>query len=69
MTGVARRRLPFEQLVKLLPGVLRKNSIRASRGDFLEPILMMESAENDGASNCISRRNTMPMSALLRVRT
>jgi hypothetical protein len=43
--------------------------IRASRSDFLEPILMMESAENGGASNRISPRNTMPMSAFLRERT
>jgi len=49
--------------------VFRKNSIRASRSDFLKPIFMMKSAEDGGASNGISGRNTMPMSALLRKRT
>jgi hypothetical protein len=48
--------------------VLRKNFIQASRSDFLEPF-MMESAENGDASNRMSRRNTMSMSALLRGRT
>jgi hypothetical protein len=49
--------------------VLRKNSIRASRSDCLEPIFMVESAENGRASNCMSRMNTMPMSTLLCGRT
>jgi two-component system, chemotaxis family, response regulator Rcp1 len=49
--------------------VFRKNSIRASRSDFLKPVFMMKSAEDGGASNRISGRNTMPMSALLRKRT
>jgi hypothetical protein len=43
-------------------------SIRASRSDFLKPIFMMKSAEDGGASNRISGRNTMPMLALLRKR-
>jgi hypothetical protein len=49
--------------------IFRKNSIRASRSDFLKPIFVMMSAEEGGASNRISGRNTMPMSALLRERT
>ena len=35
---------------------------------FLEPIFVVKSAENRGASNRVSRRNTMSMSALLRTR-
>jgi hypothetical protein len=50
-------------------GVFRKNSIRASRSDFLKPIFMMQSAEDGYALNRMSRRNTMTMSALLRDRT
>jgi hypothetical protein len=38
--------------------VLRKNLMRSSRGDFLEPVLMMKSAENRGASNRVASRQT-----------
>ena len=50
-------------------GVLRRNCIRGSRRDFLEPIFMVQSAENGSAFHRMSRRNTMPLSALLRGRT
>ena len=50
-------------------GVLRRKSIRSLRSDFFEPIFMVESAENGGASNTVSLGNAMPMSALLRGRT
>jgi hypothetical protein len=63
----------------LLPGIFQgkgaallwsaKNSSRGSRSNFLNPILMMESAENGSASHPVSRRNTMPLSALLCKRT
>ena len=46
--------------------MLRRKSIRSSGSDFLEPILMVESAENGSASNRISLGNAMPMSTLLR---
>jgi hypothetical protein len=66
-THVMRREIPNLGLGSIL--VFRKNSIRASRSDFLKPIFVMKSAEDGGASNRISGRNTMPMSALLRERT
>ena len=49
--------------------VLRKNFIRTLGRDFLKPIFMVESAENGGASNHVSGRNTMSVSRLLRGRT
>jgi hypothetical protein len=48
--------------------VFRRKYMRLSRGDFLEPILMVES-ENGSASNCVARKNTVAMSALRRLRT
>ena len=53
----------------LMRAVLRRSCIRGSRRDFLEPIFMVQSAENGSAFNRMSRSNTMPLSALLRGRT
>ena len=52
-----------------MAAVLRKNFIRTLGRDFLKPIFMVESAENGGASNHVSGRNTMSVSRLLRGRT
>ena len=41
--------------------MLRRKSIRNSRSEFLQPILMVESAENGSASNRMALRNTMAM--------
>ena len=50
-------------------GCAPQKFLSVSRCDYLEPVLMMESADNGRASNGMSRRNTVPMSALLRERT
>ena len=60
--------------VTMMPGfhlraVLRRKSIRNSRSEFLQPILMVESAENGSASHRMALRNSMALSGLLRGRT
>ena len=43
--------------------MFRKNCIRVSGGQIFKPIFVMESAENAGASNGMSVRYPMPISA------
>ena len=48
--------------------MVRKNLMRFLHCDFLEPVLMMESAENRGASNRVASRQTVSSIVLRRRR-